>query len=90
MGLLILDSARRAPRPRIPRQQPAMASMSEMTTCMSPGTAAIAVALREAQGKQFKNYARQVVKNAKVLATGMSVGSKIGSGKAHKKVHLAS
>ncbi|MBI4099899.1 serine hydroxymethyltransferase, partial [Candidatus Microgenomates bacterium] len=29
--------------------------------------AAIAVALREAQGKLFKNYASQVVKNAKVL-----------------------
>ncbi len=31
-------------------------------------TAAIAVALREAQGEQFKVYAKQIVKNAKVLA----------------------
>lgn len=31
-------------------------------------TAAIAVALREAQGKQFKVYAKQIVVNAKVLA----------------------
>ncbi len=31
-------------------------------------TAAIAVALREAQGRDFKTYAKQIVKNAKVLA----------------------
>lgn len=31
-------------------------------------TAAIAVALRQAQGKPFKRYAQQIVKNAKVLA----------------------
>ena len=35
-------------------------------------TAAIAVALREAQGKPFKKYAHQIVKNSKALASSLS------------------
>lgn len=34
-------------------------------------TAAIAVALREAQGKPFREYAHQIVKNSKVLASAL-------------------
>jgi len=34
-------------------------------------TAAIAVALREAQGKPFKDYGNQIVKNSKALAEGL-------------------
>jgi len=37
-------------------------------------TAAIAVALREAQGKPFKKYGEQIVKNAKALANSLSKG----------------
>ena len=35
-------------------------------------TAAIAVALREAQGKPFKKYGQQIVKNSKALASSLS------------------
>ena len=37
-------------------------------------TAGIAVALRQAQGKPFKDYGRQVVKNAKILANELIKG----------------
>lgn len=37
-------------------------------------TVAIAVALREAQGKPFKKYGEQIVKNAKALAKSLSKG----------------
>lgn len=44
-------------------------------------TAAIAVALREAQGKPFKNYAQQIVENNKALAAELiKFGFKLSSG----------
>lgn len=44
-------------------------------------TAAIAVALRQAQGKPFADYGKQIVKNAKVLAeTLMAKGLKLTTG----------